>query len=386
MQKNLGKNPTVELKTPLVSVIIPAYNQAQYIGRTLESVIQQRFRDYEIIVVNDGSTDDTSQVLEDYREHIQLITQANAGPSAARNTGIKASRGELIAFLDSDDLWMPDMLSSTVEFLNTHQECDWVCGAWNHIDEHGNMISEVRDMSWHHDIVDRGQLLQELALWNLFLVHVLLLRRRLFECCGAFDESLRAAEDWDLWLRLAAHGHTLGIIDRHVASYRRHGSSMTFRPQGMKDAALRVVTKFYSTPHLPQEIMELRTHARIHIHLYVAQFYQDAGLHEDIVSLVDEALTLFPTAPRNDMLSCRYLTLLSKFSGTEAFQEKVFSAISPQNPDAQWQSLKHFWTRKQFLLVLEILQTILTQHAIWFIRKILRKIRRQFIYQRNTSL
>jgi len=120
-------NSKSEVNSPRVSVIIPTYNRAQMLVECLESVISQTFTDYEVIVIDDGSTDDTGELVKPYLDRIEYIKHENKGNAAARNSGLDIARGELIAFLDSDDLWLPGKLEREVDYLDGHPDVDMVC-------------------------------------------------------------------------------------------------------------------------------------------------------------------------------------------------------------------------------------------------------------------
>jgi glycosyltransferase involved in cell wall biosynthesis len=184
------------IKAPLVSVIIPAFNRGWCLREAVDSVLAQEFTDFELIVVDDGSTDGTAELLEAYRPKVRLLRQANRGVSAARNRGIAAARGELIAFLDSDDLWLPKKLSTQVEFFRVHpdalivqtEEC------WVRKGRRVNPGKRHRKLS--------GMIFEPSLDLCLVSPSAVMVRRELFDRVGLFDEGLPACEDYDLWLRV----------------------------------------------------------------------------------------------------------------------------------------------------------------------------------------
>jgi len=187
----------VEATTPLVSIVIPAYNRAWCLAEAVDSVLAQDFRDFELIVVDDGSADDTPQLLERYGDAIRVLRRENRGVSAARNAGIAAARGGLIAFLDSDDLWLPGKLSRQVAFFTSHPEA-LICQTEEVWVRNGRRVNPGK----RH--LKRGGMIFEPSL-ELCLVSpsAVMVRRELFERAGLFDESLPACEDYDLWLRVS---------------------------------------------------------------------------------------------------------------------------------------------------------------------------------------
>jgi len=199
-----------------VSIIIPTYNRAEYIGKAIESVLAQTYKDYEIIIVDDGSIDNTKQVLEPYMNRIRYICQGNGGVSAARNTGIKAAKGKWIAFLDSDDRWLPHKLACQMEFIRdtTAKVCFTNV---THVHEpeplmqvncnkggatHVKLFSEPFDL-----ILDKSCRLY---------VQTMLIEHNLLERAECFDESLTVAEDTRLIFRLAFKTPFAYISEPHV--------------------------------------------------------------------------------------------------------------------------------------------------------------------------
>jgi glycosyltransferase involved in cell wall biosynthesis len=187
-----------KIANPQVSVIIPTFNRARYLAEAVDSVLAQPFRDYELIVVDDGSTDETPQLLTGYGHAIRVLRQDNQGVSAARNAGLVVARGELIAFLDSDDLWLPGKLYRQVEFFSLHPDA-LICQTEEIWVKNGHRVNPGRR---HRK---RGGMIFEPSL-ELCLVSpsAVMMRRELFDRVGNFDESLPACEDYDLWLRVSS--------------------------------------------------------------------------------------------------------------------------------------------------------------------------------------
>jgi len=183
------------IKPPQVSVIIPTYNRAWCLREAVDSALGQGFRGFELIVVDDGSSDETPQMLLGYGSALRMLRQDNRGVSAARNAGIAAARGELIAFLDSDDIWLPGKLARQVEFFRRHPEA-LICQTEELWVKNGCRVNPGRR---HRK---RGGMIFEPSL-DLCLVSpsAVMLRRGLFDRVGIFDERLPACEDYDLWLR-----------------------------------------------------------------------------------------------------------------------------------------------------------------------------------------
>lgn len=184
-------------KNPLVSVIIPTYNRGWIIKEAIDSVRAQDFEDFELIVVDDGSTDNTPEVLDAYRGTINVFRQKNKGVSAARNRGISEASGRFIAFLDSDDLWLPQKLSRQVEFFNTTPDA-LICQT-----EEVWIRSGVRVNPKKRHQKPSGMIFEPSLALCLVSPSAVMIRRSLLEIVGNFDETLPACEDYDLWLRIS---------------------------------------------------------------------------------------------------------------------------------------------------------------------------------------
>jgi glycosyltransferase involved in cell wall biosynthesis len=191
-----------------VSVIIPTYNHAEYLPEALDSVLNQTYEDYEIIVVDDGSTDNTKDIMKPYLHEIHYIHQENSGPSKARNNGIRISSGQYIAFLDADDRWTPDKLEIQVQLFDLSPEVGLVFA-----DAEVLEASQTEGISFFEMVgfrktqtTDSGEVsgaFEKLLEKNFIQTGTVIARRECFERVGFFDESLKLAEDKDMWLRIA---------------------------------------------------------------------------------------------------------------------------------------------------------------------------------------
>ncbi|MFB9991314.1 glycosyltransferase family 2 protein [Deinococcus oregonensis] len=209
-------------KLPMVSVIVPAYNAASYLPDALNSILGQTYPHLEVVVVNDGSTDDSAAVLAQFQaqdSRVKVVHQSNLGLPSARNTGIAASAGELLAYLDADDTIHPEKIERQLAYLQQHPEIDLVYSDYCRADQDLNLVSE--------EVIGIKRLpLDEAYVYtNVFPVMSPLLRRRLADRVGDFDPSLRAAEDWDYWLRCQRAGQ-FGYLPGFLSVYRIHGTQM----------------------------------------------------------------------------------------------------------------------------------------------------------------
>jgi glycosyltransferase involved in cell wall biosynthesis len=212
------------IKSPLVSVVIPTYNRASFVSEAIESVLDQTFSDYEIIVVDDGSTDNTHEILEQYRDKIQYIYQENEGVSAARNTGIKNSTGLWLAFLDSDDKWMPEYLATQMEGIRRSPEISmqttdcYTIGGERTYFEMNRVIGEFNGRDYLH-LSDPFRFVVTHGPWQ---VGSTIFRRDAIIKAGLFDTSFDLNEDFELMARVALQGSFGLIRDVLMIMYRRN--------------------------------------------------------------------------------------------------------------------------------------------------------------------
>lgn len=198
---------------PLVSVIIPAYNCASFIVESLESVYQQTYTCWEIIVIDDGSTDTTRAVLEPHKERIRYFYQENQGGASARNTGLRKARGEFIAFLDNDDLWCSEKLSVQVGALEKYSECGLVGTDGKTFDESGILCESLFTERYRKWMIENqtqdpqlrmGWMDRELSFQNYIQsASSVMVRKQCLDRVGEFDPNMGIADDYDLWLRIA---------------------------------------------------------------------------------------------------------------------------------------------------------------------------------------
>lgn len=209
---------------PKVSVIIPAFNVAKYVSAALDSVFAQTFRDFEIIVINDGSTDNTLKILCSYKPLIKLFTKPNGGPASARNVGIKNSTAEYVAFLDADDLWLKHKLELQVNYLNARSDVGFIYGDTINFSV-GKFREEKIETIRRCDI--EGFIFKQLFWSNFIPNSTVMVRRRCFDKVGLFDESknLIGSEDYELWLRLSRI-FKLGHIPTILAKRRLHKENL----------------------------------------------------------------------------------------------------------------------------------------------------------------
>ena len=228
---------------PLVSVVIPTYNRGWIVRDAIDSVLGQTYADFELIVVDDGSTDRTPQILDAYGDRLKVIRQANQGVSAARNRGIGDCSGPLIALLDSDDIWLPEKLAVQVDFYKENPAA-LICQTeeiWIRNDLRVNPGKRHRKPS--------GMIFERSLDLCLVSPSAVMVRRELFEKVGLFDESLPACEDYDLWLRVGCR-FPVHLIDKPLTIKRGGHEDQLSRQSSLDRYRIRSLVKLIEADRL----------------------------------------------------------------------------------------------------------------------------------------
>lgn len=219
--------------TPPISIVIPCYNQAAFLGEAIESALTQTYANREVIVIDDGSQDDTSAVAERYG--VRCIRQHNGGLSAARNAGLHASRGDYLVFLDADDRLIADALQRGYDCLTAHPDAVFASGHYRYIRSDGSLLLEYPQPPREADAY------QAMLKRNYIGMHATVMYRRgIFAQVGGFDPGLKSCEDYDLYLRITRN-HRVVSHDRIVAEYRMHEASMSVNAARMLRAGMQVL-------------------------------------------------------------------------------------------------------------------------------------------------
>jgi glycosyltransferase involved in cell wall biosynthesis len=207
-----------------ITALIPTYNSERYLRATIDSVLAQTYPVYEVIVVDDGSTDRTQEILTTYGSQIRYIRQANAGPPVARNTGLAHATGDFIALLDSDDLWVSRKIERQVDYLRRHPSCGLVYTDMKTFDDSG-IIEESVKISRNLNLPS-GHIFPEMFYETLFQTSAVLVRKSCIDAVGEFDMDLRMGDDYELFLRISRH-YDLGYVDEPLVLYRQHATQGT---------------------------------------------------------------------------------------------------------------------------------------------------------------
>ena len=282
-------------RQPMVSVVIPAYNSSQFIAAAVESIRRQTFSDYEIIVVNDGSPDtpDLETALQPFSSKLHYFRQENRGPSAARNLGIRNARGRYIAFLDSDDVWLPHHLSEQLGHFGNDSTLGLVY-ANNAQIKNGEYLHDAFDRFPQRGPVTLASLLEYRCVVNTSSVVVV--REALLEV-GLFDEEMWRCEDFDLWLRLAERGVKM-TYDPGVQVVHRLGAGLASDKERMKTARQavfqKVLAKMTLTPHQVELVKVKIRELEKEIAVEVAKRHLRAGSYDEAFAAVERAKSLKP--------------------------------------------------------------------------------------------
>ncbi|HZR22167.1 MAG TPA: glycosyltransferase [Vicinamibacterales bacterium] len=256
---------------PLVSVVITNYNCGRFVADAVETALGQSYPHVEVIVVDDGSTDDSLSVLAPYRDRVRVVAQPNQGVSGARNTGIRESRGDLVAFFDADDRWHRDKLAKQVPLFANPAVGLVYCGV-EYIDERGNSLgTNLRGL--------RGRVLRDIALLRETVVlaggSTAVVRKRLFDAVGGFDPELSTAADWDMWRRIACVAE-IDVAREPLMQYRLRAGSMHRNPAVFEHDMLYGFARMFADP-AAREVKALRRRGYAKLYLMLSGSFFEAG-------------------------------------------------------------------------------------------------------------
>jgi glycosyltransferase involved in cell wall biosynthesis len=236
---------------PLVSVVVPAYNSMQFLPRTIKSVRDQTFENFEILVVDDGSSDGTRNYICNYPDaRLIPIVQENCGVSSARNAGIKASRGKYVALLDADDLWRPQKLERQVRQMEADPEIGLTHTGISYIDEYSQEFQPSLGVSGQGMIRKTMLIKRPIRCGSTSLI-----RRSCFDQVGLFSEDLPCQEDWDMWLRISEK-FKIAVINEPLTQYRQHRDNMTKRFLDIMPASRTVIERAFE--RMPERNITLK--------------------------------------------------------------------------------------------------------------------------------
>ncbi|MGZ8496357.1 MAG: glycosyltransferase family 2 protein [Candidatus Binatia bacterium] len=283
------------LPSPKVSMVIATYNRAELLPATIDSVLQQQFQDFELIIVNDGSTDDTEKRLEPYRERIRYLHQDNSGPSAARNAGVKLARGEWISIQDSDDLCAPNHLATLYRYVESHPECGMVFANGAYLGGPSHNRETIIPAEKSRRLANRGVGLADLFDKSLVRLQASLISKACYDELGGHDETLRISMDLDLSFRIFRR-YPIAYIDEVVFYYRKHSGNTSGNQELRLSENISVIRKLLAeNPQAEITLGQQRVASRLGYRYYrLAKGLWKKGRHIEAQSAIDEASRLCP--------------------------------------------------------------------------------------------
>src|SRR4028119_632681 len=285
-------------RTPLISVIIPAYNADRYILQAVESALCQTFTNLEIIVVDDGSTDRTHQVLQPYLDRIRYIYQENQGAAIARNHGCQLAKGEFLAFLDADDYFLPSKLEKQVACFDADPTLDMVQTGWLMVDEKGREISAVKPWQQAPKLD-----LESFILYKCVRPSAMLLRRKWWEYLGGFDSGLPPTEDLDFALRLALKGCKAIWLEEILTCYRQHDTNLMSSGFPLMKNTEILMEKFFARLDVPQSICQLKNQERYQCLVWMAWRMYRGGYLAEMAQCLEKSLQYTPFSATETVLN-----------------------------------------------------------------------------------
>jgi glycosyltransferase involved in cell wall biosynthesis len=275
--------------TDTVSVVIPTYNYGRYIAEAVDSALNQSYGPFEVIVVDDGSTDDTETVVRAFGNRVRYIKQQNAGVCAARNRGVAESSGQLIAFLDADDIWEPTKLEKQAALFASDPQIGLVHSAMREFD------SDTGETVALHVDGEEGWVADEMLLWEKTAINgpggAIMVSREAFEAVGGFDEGMKVSEDWDFCYRVARK-YKVGFVREPLVNYRSHAAAAHLNIREMERGMARFYDKAFADGD--EHIQSLRSRAFGNYHRVLAGSYFHAGEYSAFVSHAARSLWYRP--------------------------------------------------------------------------------------------
>lgn len=275
------------MNSPKVSVIIPTYNSAHFIIEAVDSVLAQTFTDFEILVIDDGSKDNTKEVLaEKYGDSIQYFYKENGGVSKARNFGIEKAKGKYVAFLDSDDAWIPEKLEKQIVALEQNPDKKACYASFYLCDEKLNPL-EINQSERKSD-----------ALTDLLLIgnvvatpSTVIAEKEIFQQVGGFDHELSQCADWEMWIRIATKTEFI-YVDEPLLKYRQHGSNMSKNAALLETDTILLMEKSFALPNLSKELKSKKNQALAKVYMVSAGTYFRAHSYKNFLRCAIKSVAL----------------------------------------------------------------------------------------------
>jgi glycosyltransferase involved in cell wall biosynthesis len=299
---------------PRVSVIIPTYNRADLVGETIQSALDQTYSDYEVIVLDDGSTDNTAEVVAQFGERVNYVYQDNVGETGARNAGIAVAQGELLSFLDSDDCMLPNNLEDLVALLDARPEVGVAYGWYYWMDQDGQPVQmeypKIAGAGFAEHVSPvspwpgvslppsgptlEGQIFSRLILEETMLIGSTLIRRECVDAVGGFDPDIAYQGHWDFYLRVASAGYAYACCKRPVVLIRLHPNSRGKNIDGMLASRIDVLDRLFADPASASVSAGVRNRAYYEAYVEFLLEYHHGGREEQAAHCWDKAIRHAP--------------------------------------------------------------------------------------------
>jgi glycosyltransferase involved in cell wall biosynthesis len=272
-----------------VSVIVPAYNAMKYLPESLDSILAQTYPDFEVIIVNDGSTDNLSQWASELTDpRIKLVSQSNRGLAGARNTGLNHAQGEYIAYLDADDLWDATKLAKQVEVFEQNPQVGLVYTWVERIDQNGKFLGKPFESNLS------GNIWEQLLERNVISPSSAMIRRCCFDHVGRFDENLKSfIEDWDMWLRIAAI-YPIKVLPELLLQYRECPSSASKNLQAMERSYHIVIEKAFASASSELIVQKQKSYSCAYLHLASQSLQNNQPTYATASNYLQQAVAYYP--------------------------------------------------------------------------------------------
>lgn len=284
---------------PAVSVVIATYNRANYLAETIDSVLSQSFQKFELIVVDDGSTDETRRVVAPYGSRVRYFYQENRGPSAARNLGARNASAGWVSIQDSDDLCLPNHLETLYGYANKHPESGMVFANGSYLGGPAHDRETIIPAAKSRRLAEQGVRLEDLFDKSIVRLQAALISKRCYDDVGGHDESLRISMDLDLTFRLISR-YPVAYIDEVVFSYRRHSGNISGNQELRLLENIRVIEKLLDQNGEAEESLgKRRVAARLAYRYYrLAKGRWKTGERDKSREALREAIRLRPFYPK----------------------------------------------------------------------------------------
>lgn len=322
---------------PTVSVIIPTYNCDRYLAQAVSSVLSQTECDYELLIIDDGSTDNTRQVLQLYQDRINYVYQNNQGVCASRNHGINLAKGEFVAFLDADDFFLPGKLAAQVAIFRAQPNLGIVHSGWRRVDIQGKTLIDI--CPWEN-IPELN--LETWLRWKPVLPSAMMFRREWLKQVNGFDTKYTVAEDVDLVLRLALAGCPADWLREITVCYRQHQKSAMSNGLPQAHALSTLLDNFFAQPNLPEKIRLLEHQVRYGTLVWVSWYLYHTGQVKEMMIYLQRAWQY-----------SNYLPVETAINWVESFAE--FAQSNGENLDTdslcksrEWRELMQWMITRPF--------------------------------------